>query len=432
MKKKKKKISQEELGESCLKYQKKIFLPKENENYNNFFSNSWFSIRKTNNLKKILKEKKNNKEKEIYYSKKFILFPTKEQKDILNLWYLSTTFLYNETLKIIKSNKYYKKPEELTLNNLRSQLLEKKKNFNVPSHILDCSISKAISNYKSAITNFKRKNTSNYRIRYYRFNRNKQNIFIEPCYVLKNGNITVLGLLKILDIETKEKYDIQKENLKSTFSIQYDKKLEKYYVFIPFKRITQTPENREKIISLDPGISPFLVGVTEKNSCFIGENCYEKIKNKIKTLDKINNSKNIDNKRKYKIVKRIREKIQNLVDDLHWKSIKYLTTNYKNILIGDFSVKEYVEQDSKSKISKRISHSLRLYAFKMRLEFKCKERNCNMSIINEYMTSKTCSCCGNYKKDLGMCKEYNCEKCKKKIHRDINGARCIFFRNCIN
>jgi len=31
------------------------------------------------------------------------------------------------------------------------------------------------------------------------------------------------------------------------------------------------------------------------------------------------------------------KKINNLITDLHWKSIKYLTNNYNTIFIGDWS-----------------------------------------------------------------------------------------------
>jgi transposase len=49
-------------------------------------------------------------------------------------------------------------------------------------------------------------------------------------------------------------------------------------------------------------------------------------------------------------------------------------------------------------------------------------------MINEKYTSKMCSNCGNYNENLGTNKIYNCKNCKNIIDRDINGSRCIFFK----
>jgi putative transposase len=49
-------------------------------------------------------------------------------------------------------------------------------------------------------------------------------------------------------------------------------------------------------------------------------------------------------------------------------------------------------------------------------------------VVNEAYTSKVCTNCGNYKKDLGSAKVYNCKKCKAIIDRDVNGARNILLK----
>ncbi len=47
-----------------------------------------------------------------------------------------------------------------------------------------------------------------------------------------------------------------------------------------------------------------------------------------------------------------------------------------------------------------------------------------MQLINEYLTSKLCSGCGEYN-DVGKSKIYEYSTCKLKIDRDINGAKNI-------
>ena len=133
---------------------------------------------------------------------------------------------------------------------------------------------------------------------------------------------------------------------------------------------------------------------------------------------------------KKKISERLTRKIKYLIDELHWKSIKYLTDNYKNILIGDLSVKGIVNNRTSviTSMTKRIGLHMSLFKFKERLQYKCNVKNNNYIEVNEKYTSKMCSNCSNYKEDLGANKVYNCNNCKKIIDRDINAARNIYIK----
>jgi putative transposase len=82
-------------------------------------------------------------------------------------------------------------------------------------------------------------------------------------------------------------------------------------------------------------------------------------------------------------------------------------------------------------MTKRIGLLMRHYQFRQRLSYKCKAKQIKYIEVNEYCTSKTCSICGEYKKDLGGKKVYECNNCNNKIDRDINGSRCIFLKNTL-
>ena len=77
---------------------------------------------------------------------------------------------------------------------------------------------------------------------------------------------------------------------------------------------------------------------------------------------------------------------------------------------------------------KRVCYKLKFYRFHERLKYKCYVEKVNYKKIDESFTSKICSNCGNEKNDLGSNKIYDCKKCKKKIDRDINGARNIYLK----
>ena len=81
---------------------------------------------------------------------------------------------------------------------------------------------------------------------------------------------------------------------------------------------------------------------------------------------------------------------------------------------------------------KRISTELRLYKLTQKLQYKAKTYGIKYKSIDEYGTSKMCSYCGSYDKNLGSSKIYNCQECKKIIDRDHNSARNFILRNLQN
>ena len=125
------------------------------------------------------------------------------------------------------------------------------------------------------------------------------------------------------------------------------------------------------------------------------------------------------------------KKIKNHVDELHWKTINYLTKNYENILIGDMSIKGILSTESLNKMSKRIGSSMRFFIFHERLKYKCSLTSTKYKLVDEMYTSKMCSNCGNIKENLGCLKVYKCEKCKMILDRDINGSRGILLKSII-
>ena len=135
---------------------------------------------------------------------------------------------------------------------------------------------------------------------------------------------------------------------------------------------------------------------------------------------------------KKKVRKRLRAaktKINNQIDDMHWKIIKYLTTKHRNVMIGNLSTKNILSNKQKQifgKAYKRVIPLIKLYKFKQKLKYKCKERRVNYKEIDEYYTSKLCSVCASYKIVKG--KIYKCDECGIEIDRDINAARNIYMK----
>lgn len=251
---------------------------------------------------------------------------------------------------------------------------------------------------------------------------------IEKASISKDNKIC----FKILG-NIKYKYDnknYELEKLLSNVKINYNCILNKYFLLIPIKSKTIKTENKKNIISLDPGLREFMTGVSGNEYLKIGSKVNEIISSKLIKLDKITNNPNIPKSIKTKYTKRTNRKILNKVNDLHWKTIKFLTTNYKNILLGDMSAQSITSKNNSvlSKISKVACLRTKYYKFSQRLQYKCNATRTNFSMVDERYTSKLCSCCGNYKEELKGEKIYMCSKCDYKNDRDINACRNIYIK----
>ena len=212
-------------------------------------------------------------------------------------------------------------------------------------------------------------------------------------------------------------------------TLMYNYKSNRFTLLIPTKKQLNNTidEPKHEFIGVDPGVRTFLTGVSKDHSLEIGLGLSNRINKILKVIDKIHKSK-LTKSRKRKAEDKRYVKISNLIDDLQWKSIEYLTDNYKTILIGNMSTKSIVKNGQSNKLNKmtkRIALLMKLYVYRGRLKYKCFLKNCKYKMINERYTTQICSFCGYVKKDIGSNKIYNCNKCQVTIDRDLNSARNI-------
>jgi len=437
------------LNNNINKYNNSIWLPKDKIEYTTLKTNSCFEILKNdnNNDFKDIKLKNSNfkSNTNIYKCLKTELKLTNYQKDIINRWFKSYILMYNETLKYIKLRNINNEPLILDFKKLRTYHLKETRNkiietsqhpnylkdTKIKTHILDKAIQLACSNYKSALTNLKNKNIKYFRIRYWKITKDNYNLSIEPSYFTKSSLCyNILG--KVNAYYNNELFDLNliKTKYNCECKLIYSKITNKYELLIPEKIQLNNNDLMEKkqFISLDPGIRTFMTGLSNNDCIKININ-NKKIESIFQKIDKLKKNKP-NNKYTKKSILIKNRKIQNLVNELHWKTINYLTNNYKTIIIGDMSVKKIVNNKTSniSKMTKRLAYALSFYKFKERLKYKCLLKNCNYLEVNESYTSKICSNCTTLNETLGSNKIFNCNKCNITIDRDLNGSRNICFK----
>ena len=125
----------------------------------------------------------------------------------------------------------------------------------------------------------------------------------------------------------------------------------------------------------------------------------------------------------------MRKKIRQLQNEIHWKTIKFLTDEFDVIVIPPFEVSDMVNRKTRKITKKTVRKMLGWshYKFRQQLISKAEEKGIHVIIQNEAYTSKTCSWCGNIQK-IGGSEVYNCRNCGTVMDRDENGARGIFLQ----
>jgi putative transposase len=406
----------------------KLWFPTLLQVSNNIKTNSWFDILQKDNPDKLISEKETINSNYIK-TMKFPIYPNKEQKIILDKWFMAVIDMYNITNKHILD--YYKENNKIeTFITIRKQLLDKANNIvkktKINKHILDYSVKHCVEMYKSAISNLKSKNIKAFTIKDLDYNRNRYNMVLEPANFSK----------KINGFCVKELGEIESSRslinlFKSNSILQYNKNSNTYYIISPFDKKLNIVIKREKHCGIDPGIRTFATVYSPNNSLEIGTNLLSTIDNYNKKIDKIksDNDLKILTKTKYKkILYKYSNRMRNRVDDLHKKVSKYLVTSYENIYLGKISTSNIIsnKKSNLSSINKRRMSVLSFYKFNETIKKMAIKYKSNVKDIDECMTSKTCHNCQNIHKNLSANKVYNCKKCEIEIDRDINASINIY------
>ena len=212
------------------------------------------------------------------------------------------------------------------------------------------------------------------------------------------------------------------------------------------ERQTSSSTFGSRVISLDPGLRKFLTGYDpEGNVLFVGGGSERfDLLDIILEADSISSrlatGKNLS-KEKVSELRKIRfllnQKIRWKVDDMHWKTINYLTANYDVIMMPFFGTKDMVKIKRKvdgtkkytlSRRNKRIMLMFSFCKFRERLKWKCDVLKKKLFIVTEEYTSVTCGNCGSRKKSNSN-EVYDCKNCETVLDRDVNGARNILIKN---
>ena len=362
------------------------------------------------------------------------LYPTTEQKLTIRTWLDASRWTYNKTVGILRSGilaswKRIAKTVMYQLEHMRSQW------DSVPYQVKRTSVRdacRAVSNLKKFNKNLADAKAKGKRLEedfaelHFRSRKNpRQSCYIPDDAGTDNGVYhTILDPLRMAE----EVPDGPKES-------RLVKERGQYWLVVPYPAQCdiETPSG-DGAVALDPGIRTFLTFFSETECGKIGYQAFGRIQRLCHWLDDLISRTGTEpssqrRRQMRKAQERLRQGITNLVDEFHWQMARWLTSNYKIILLPSFETQDMTRRAGRKIRSKtaRMMLSLCHYEFKQRLKWKAWQRGALVLEVNEAYTSKTRSWDGGVDEKLGGRAVIRDEN-GFGMDRDVNGARGIFLR----
>jgi len=368
---------------------------------------------------------------------KFRLTPNKQQKVLINKTLGCSRFLYNQMLNE-KQVKY--KSKDKSKNKTEKQYKEE---FSFLKEVDSIALQQSRLNLKTAYDNFFRKlksgeiqrevsrlltvaKTPKQKAKALNYGKPKFKRKYNPKKSYRTVNINNSIRVEENKIKLPKlgfiKFKKSKEVLGTIKSITISKNiLNRYYISVLCEVEIQKLSKLDTKIGIDLGIKEFCV--TSNNEFASNPRHLRKLEKKLKKAQRILSHRVKKSNRRFKQQKkvfRIHQKISNQrLDFLHKLSTKLVNEN-QVICLEDLQVKNMVRNHCLAKSISDVSWS----KFVELLKYKCNWYGRELIQIDKFFpSSKTCSSCGNIKKDLTLKdRKYNCDSCELVIDRDYNAA----------
>jgi transposase len=396
-------------------------------------------------------EESDEEKEDLLKTLKIQVFPMKDDVLILRNWIYTANYVYNKAVDCINNEKitsFFSLRNELVVsktkrddplyvhNGEENSDIVAVQNPNIldwekktPYHIRSYAVKDAITAYKAGMANLRNKNIKFFHLQH---RKRKNDGYEVNCITLEARN-TKKGvdgnknyILTFSGVKLFYRY-------KKEFEIKHDYKLikeqNKWYILIPVDVIRDVVKPLTSFCGVDAGVRTFMTtfgtnGVNEYEK----DNSYlrQEIKKINQQVDKLKKGPKKIRKRSFD--KRDRRK-ENLINELHWKTITSLLDKNDIIYYGDIKSHSIVKDGNNRTLNRDIM-DLKLYQFKEKLIYKAHSRAKKVYIVCEAYTTKTCSDCGS-QYEIGSSKKYECKKCFLEIDRDVNSAKNILMKGIV-
>jgi len=436
----------------------------------NMGSNTWFSVTSTQSVNipnRILKRPYTDTLHSDANSPngvmKIRLYPNQHQKNILQQMFDANRYSYNKVIEVIGDKMFdfspgvfdtvYKDARRYITKKHMKHLDIPERVFNTNNVVLNSAYRDVLKAQKSMIAASiarKEKTGKGFKLDKLKY-RSKKRMSSESIEIqqrgiktINNKFVTFFPLLFKKGISAKKAKDVAAQIRikiplpKLEFSVRLQRiKPNIYYLCIPIIK-TVKPITTNKICSVDPGVRTMLTifDPDDKQVYMIGNNVDELVK-RSKIIDKMKSKlRKFKGKRnaRYRLkrdMQFMQRKIKNMTNDMHQKTSKFLSENYKTIIYPKFNIKGMCNRKHRN-IGKETARRMYLwghYKFRELLKYKTALKGGRVVDCTEEYTSKTCTCCGRLNHTLGASKIFKCPYCEYKVDRDVGAARNIYLKN---
>lgn len=365
------------------------------------------------------------------------LYPSESQKVLIDKTIGCARFVYNQTLADCKQS--YEQSKHFPSQNERiKNLVPLKEKYKFLKEVDACALQQSVRDFNSALDNFF-KNRSYFGFPKFKSKHNLKQSYRTP-YSSCNANVLDnkhIKLPKLGKVKTKH-FDIPK--VYKVFNITVEKtNTNKYYASICIETEVQPLPKTGKQVGFDLGLIDLLISsdgtrikrpkfnYLNKDKLAKEQRKLSKMKTKLEraklNLDKCKNYQ----KQKHKVAK-LYEHASNCAKDFNHKLSRKLVEQYDLLAFEDLNIEGM-------KKNHYLAYSIADVRWSQLLNFvryKCNWYGKEFKQVDRfYPSSKICSCCGAFHKDIVSSlsvREWACPDCGAHHDRDVNAATNVLIQ----
>lgn len=357
---------------------------------------------------------------------KYRIYPTADQKVLLNKTFGCCRFIYNRMLDL-KKQAYEKDKTNISTYDLIKEITQLKKQFDWLKEPSNICLQKAVFNLGTAFDNFFREvKKGNKKQGFPKYkNKHKNNSCKYDLNIHIYQDINKIKIPKIGLIKTR--FDRQPKSVLKSITISKSP-TNKYYASCVYETgevIPAKPEiTKHDAVGIDLGLKDF--AILSNGEKILNPRFYKEVDHKIKRLQYFESRKKKGGNRR----KRIRNKINSLYERKHNLTINFIhhTANSilsknQTIVIENLNTSGMMKNHCLAKSISEVSWA----EFVRVLTYKSEWYGKNLLRIGRFEpSSKTCSCCGYVLDHLSLStRTWTCPECGAVHDRDHNAATNI-------
>lgn len=373
----------------------------------------------------------------IYKGIRVRLYPTKEQEVLINKTLGCVRFVYNKTLENCKQS--YEQTQHFPSGKERSaNLVPLKKEHELLKEVSAVALVQSIRDLDSALSNFF-KNRNHFGFPQFKSKHNQKQSYRTPYSNNKDGVLDNkhIKLPKLGKVRTK-KFLVPNEYKLCNITVEKTNS-NRYYASICIETEVQQLPKTGKQVGFDLGLIDLLIGsdgtkyerpkfdYANKNKLAQEQRRLSKMRTKLERVNaNLDECKNYQ-KQKRKVAK-LHEHIANCAKDFNHKLSRKLVEEYDFLAFENLNV-EGMKKNHKLAYSISDVRWSQLVSF---IKYKCLWYGKDFRQVDRfYASSKICSECGTYYKDIVnslSIREWTCPDCGTHHDRDVNAAKNILIQ----